>query len=80
VRFGNMIVIQHKTLKKVSIYANVVDLKVKVGQTVSTGDIIASVGQTGIRGMTTNPALYFEIDQITNGKKRQPMDPSNILP
>jgi len=43
-------------------------------------NIIASVGQTGIRGMTTNPALYFEIDQITNGKKRQPMDPSNILP
>ena len=80
VRFGNMIVIQHKSLEKVSIYANVIDLKVKAGQRVSAGDLIASVSQSGIRGMTTNPALYFEIDKTTNGKKRQPIDPCSVLP
>ncbi len=80
VRFGNMIVIQHKSLSKVSIYANVIDLKVKPGQSVSGGDTIASVGQSGIRGMTTTPALYFEIDKTAKGQKRQPVDPCTILP
>ena len=80
VRFGNMIVIQHKPLNKVSIYANVIDLKVKTGQLVSAGDTIASVGQTGIRGMTTEPVLYFEIDQTGKGKKRRPIDPCEVLP
>lgn len=79
-RFGNMIVIQHKELSKVSIYANVIDLKVKNGQTVSAGDTIALVGQKGIRGMTENPALYFEIDKTAKGKKRQPIDPCTVLP
>lgn len=83
VRFGNMIVIQHESLSKVSIYANVIDLKIKPGQTVSAGDTIALVGQTGIRGMTTTPALYFEIDTTTknaSGKKRRPIDPCTVLP
>ena len=80
VRFGNMIVIQHKSLSKVSIYANVIDLKVKPGQSVSGGDTIALVGQSGIRGMTTTPALYFEIDKTAKGQKRQPVDPCTVLP
>lgn len=80
VRFGNMIVIQHKDLEKVSIYANVIDLKVKSGQKVSAGDLIASVSQSGIRGMTTNPVLYFELDKTTSGKKRQPVNPCDVLP
>ncbi len=80
VRFGNMIVIQHKELEKVSIYANLIDLKVKAGQRVSAGDHVALVSQSGIRGMTTNPALYFELDKTTNGKKRKPINPCDVLP
>lgn len=72
---GTMVTISHvdKTETK---YANLAALPtVKVGDKVSTGDVIGSVGQTAIAEAARPPHLHFEVWQ--NG---QAVDPVNILP
>ena len=68
--FGHTVIIQH-TGGYSSVYAHNQKNFVKVGQWVSQGQVIASVGQTG---HTSKPCLEFEIR-----KKNQAVDPLIFL-
>lgn len=65
--FGNCIIILHNDSKTTSVYAHLKSLKVKKGQRVSKGDVIALSGNTG---QTTGPHLHFEIR--TDGVAQNP--------
>ncbi len=67
---GNLIIIKHDK-DYMTIYAHNKDLKVKKGDIVKRGDIIATVGKTG---RVTSSQLHFEVR-----KKTQSIDPLTIL-
>lgn len=56
--YGNFIEIEHKRSGYTTRYAHLADAKVKVGDRVKRGDIIASVGNTGL---STGPHLHYEV-------------------
>jgi murein DD-endopeptidase MepM/ murein hydrolase activator NlpD len=66
--FGNVVVIQHENGIK-TIYGHCSELKVRTGQKVSQGDVIALVGSTGI---STGPHLHFGVKK--NGQWINPME------
>ena len=55
--YGNLVVIEHNS-KFTTAYAHNSSIKVKVGQMVAQGDVIALVGSTG---RSTGPHLHFEV-------------------
>ena len=65
--FGNYIIIAH-TDGLTSVYAHLSKIFVEKGQTVSGGQIVGRVGQTG---MVTGPHLHFEIRR--GGEAENPM-------
>lgn len=65
--FGNCIIILHSDKKTTSVYAHLNTMKVKQGQKVFKGDVIALSGNTG---KTTGPHLHFEIR--TDGVAQNP--------
>ncbi len=67
---GNLIIIRHDK-DYMTIYAHNNELKVKKGDRVKRGDIIATVGKTG---RVTTPQLHFEIRQ-----KTQSINPTALL-
>ena len=69
--FGNLILIKHLD-NNTSAYAHLQKIKVKKGQIVKKGEIIASVGNSG---KVSSPQLHFEVRDI-NG----PLDPLKFLP
>lgn len=56
-RFGNVVTIKHAD-RFVTIYAHCDEVRVRAGQTVRQGDVIATVGNTG---WSTNSHLHYEI-------------------
>jgi murein DD-endopeptidase MepM/ murein hydrolase activator NlpD len=68
--YGNLVLIKHAN-GWISAYANLNDVTVKKGDTVSAGEVIAKVGDTGVVG---EPQLHFE---LRRGKK--PVDPKEFL-
>lgn len=68
--FGNLVIVKHSNVF-LSAYGHNRDLKVKEGDEVTLGQIIASMGL----GPAQKPALYFEIRY--NG---EPVDPLAYLP
>jgi murein DD-endopeptidase MepM/ murein hydrolase activator NlpD len=56
-RFGNVVTIKHAE-RFITIYAHCDTVRVKQGQTVRQGDVIATVGNTG---WSTNAHLHYEI-------------------
>ena len=69
--YGKLVVIQHAD-GITSHYGHCNALKVAPGQKVRAGEIIGTVGSTGI---STGPHLHFEIR-----KNGEPIDPENFLP
>lgn len=69
--YGNLVVIRHST-GLTSHYGHCNQLGVKIGQRVNAGDVIATVGSTGL---STGPHLHFEIRR--NG---EPEHPERYLP
>jgi murein DD-endopeptidase MepM/ murein hydrolase activator NlpD len=71
-RFGNVVVINHAN-RFVTIYAHCDEVKVRSGQKVRQGDLIATVGSTG---WSTNSHLHYEVrtDLLSPGELR-PIDP-----
>ncbi len=68
--FGLLVIIQHRLGK--TYYAHCQSTKVKIGQKVSRGDLIALVGATG---QSRGPHLHFELRDDNN----QPLDPTPFL-
>ncbi|MGD8367322.1 MAG: peptidoglycan DD-metalloendopeptidase family protein [Desulfobacterales bacterium] len=68
--YGNMIIVDHG-LFYYTVYAHAEELFKKKGETVQTGEVIATVGDTG---SMIGPSLYFEIRH--HGK---PLDPRDWL-
>ena len=68
--FGKILIIKHNDAY-LSAYANTSRLLVKEGEPIEKGQIIAEVGNVGIK----RASLHFEIRK--NGK---PVDPLNLLP
>ena len=46
-------------------YGHLLDINVKVGDKVKTGDVVGHLGATG----TVNPHLHFEVDQYINNQR-----------
>lgn len=74
--YGVTVVVKHTSKKTMSIYSNLKEAKVNVGQKVNQGTIIGKVGQTG--SIATKPQLYFEINDLA-GKGRHAIDPETLL-
>jgi murein DD-endopeptidase MepM/ murein hydrolase activator NlpD len=69
--YGNLVVIKHSD-GLTSHYGHCNETSVRVGQKVLAGDVIATVGSTGL---STGPHLHFEIRR--NG---EPQHPERFLP
>lgn len=65
--YGKLVIIKHAD-RMITVYAHNRANRVKEGQTVTQGQVIAEVGQTG---RATGPHLHFEIRQAT--KPRNPL-------
>lgn len=71
-RYGNVVVINHAN-HFLSIYAHCEQIKVRAGQRVRQGEIIATVGSTG---WSTNSHLHYEIHtDLERPGAYQPVDP-----
>ena len=70
--YGNLIVISHGNGVQ-TYYGHCSSISVKVGQTVSAGDVIGKVGSTG---RSTGPHLHFEIR--VNGTAYNPLNYVNM--
>jgi len=56
-RFGNVVTIRHAE-RFITIYAHCDEIRVRAGQTVKQGDVVATVGSTG---WSTNSHLHYEV-------------------
>ena len=74
--YGVTVVVKHTAKKTMSIYSNLKEAKVSVGQKVQKGTIIGKVGQTG--SIAKKPQLYFEVNDLS-GKGRHAIDPEKLL-
>lgn len=68
--YGNAVIIDHRN-GLATLYAHQSRVNAKVGQKVSTGQIVGFVGQTG---MSTGPHLHFEVRELG-----APVDPAWYL-
>ena len=71
-RFGNVVTINHAN-RFITIYAHCDSVKVKAGDRVTQGQVIATVGNTG---WSTNAHLHYEIrSDLQQPGKHEPIDP-----
>lgn len=74
-RYGNLVAIKHGD-RFVTLYGHCDEVKVKQGQKVKQGDLIATVGDTG---WSTNPHLHYEVRRLDEtgegGQDFKPIDP-----
>ena len=71
-RFGNVVTIKHSD-RFITIYAHCDTVKVREGQQVSQGEVIATVGSTG---WSTNSHLHYEVRSDLEAPQRyDPIDP-----
>jgi murein DD-endopeptidase MepM/ murein hydrolase activator NlpD len=71
-RFGNVVTIKHAE-RFITIFGHCDEVKVRSGQTVRQGDLIATVGSTG---WSTNPHLHYEVrSDLEKPDTFAPVDP-----
>ncbi|MDR2666980.1 MAG: M23 family metallopeptidase [Holosporales bacterium] len=75
--YGITVVIKHTGKKTMSIYAGLLEAKVKARQKIKQGAVIGKVGKSG--SMATKPQLYLELNDLS-GKGRKVMDLLKVLP
>ena len=69
--YGNVVIIRHDE-KTTSLYAHNSSIRIKQGETVRGGDLIATVGSTG---RSTGPHVHFELR-----RKNKALNPRKLLP
>ena len=74
--WGNYVAIEHEN-GLTTLYAHNNQNLVAVGQTVTQGEIIASMGSTG---NSTGPHLHFEVSLSSSLAQDQLIDPMSVLP
>ena len=72
--YGLIVIIQHSE-RLITLYAHNHDLRVRTGQKVRRGQVIATVGESG---KTSGPQLHFEVR--VDGKPMDPLDYLGALP
>ncbi|WP_430384392.1 peptidoglycan DD-metalloendopeptidase family protein [Archangium violaceum] len=72
--YGLIVIVQHSE-RLITLYAHNRDLRVKSGQKVRRGQVIATVGESG---KTSGPQLHFEVR--VDGKPADPLDYLGPLP
>ena len=72
--YGLIVIIRHSE-RLITLYAHNRDLRVKSGQKVRRGQVIATVGESG---KTSGPQLHFEVR--VDGKPMDPLDYLGPLP
>lgn len=71
-RFGNVVVLRHGD-RFLTVYAHCDEVKVKAGQRVRQGELIATVGSTG---WSTNSHLHYEVrTDLESPGRYEPIDP-----
>jgi murein DD-endopeptidase MepM/ murein hydrolase activator NlpD len=71
-RFGNVVVVNHAN-RFITIYAHCDEVRVRSGQQVRQGDVIATVGSTG---WSTNSHLHYEVrSDLEQPGEYAPVDP-----
>jgi murein DD-endopeptidase MepM/ murein hydrolase activator NlpD len=71
-RFGNVVTVNHND-RFVTIYGHCDTIKVKAGQQIKQGEVIATVGSTG---WSTNPHLHYEVrSDLEQAGTYAPIDP-----
>jgi murein DD-endopeptidase MepM/ murein hydrolase activator NlpD len=71
-RFGNVVVVNHSD-RFITIYGHCDTVKVRAGQTVKQGEVVASVGSSG---WSTNSHLHYEVrSDLEEPGNYQPIDP-----
>lgn len=71
-RFGNVVTIKHAE-RFITIYGHCDTVKVKTGQVVKQGEVIATVGSTG---WSTNSHLHYEVrSDLEQPQRFDPVDP-----
>lgn len=70
-RFGNLVILRHGDLF-VTAYGHCQEVRVRTGQTVRRGDVVATVGATG---WSPSPHLHYEVRRKT-GSDYRPVDPT----
>ena len=70
-RYGNLVMVRHGQYF-ITLYGHCDEVKVRRGQTVRQGDLLATVGNTGL---STNPHLHYEVRRREEDGRYVPVDP-----
>ncbi|MEM7585749.1 MAG: M23 family metallopeptidase [Acidobacteriota bacterium] len=70
-RYGNLVALRNGD-RFITLFGHCDEVKVRNGQRVKQGDIIATVGNTG---WSTNPHLHYEVRRMEEGSDFTPIDP-----
>jgi len=70
-RYGNLVALRHGE-RFIALFGHCDEIKVRNGQKVRQGDIIATVGNTG---WSTNPHLHYEVRRLGDDREYRPIDP-----
>lgn len=70
-RYGNLVAVRHGD-RFISIFGHCDTLNVRVGQSVTQGEVLATVGNTG---WSTSPHLHYEVRRREEGTDYKPVDP-----
>lgn len=70
-RYGNLVMVRNGD-RFVTLFGHCRELKVRAGQTVRKGDVLATVGNTG---WSTSPHVHYEVRRKTGDGRWVPVDP-----
>ncbi len=70
-RYGNLVALRNGD-RFIALFGHCDEIKVKSGQRVRQGDVIATVGNTG---WSTNPHLHYEVRRLGDEGEFKPVDP-----
>jgi len=70
-RYGNMVAVRNGE-RFITLFGHLEEVKVRSGQKVVQGEVLATVGNTG---WSTNPHLHYEVRRLNETGEFEPVDP-----